>query len=134
MRFVFVAKRIRRIPRNDFALLKLLLAKTCCLQMQRGISSVFSTIDRLAMIIENINSNELESFLSTEKGFRSDQVWNGCVFHHYTPLYSPFVSTTITFHYFTMWREESLIRRRKPMIGSLMRLCERINTLKRNQE
>ena len=43
-----------------------------------------------------------------------------------------FVSSTLTCHYFTMWREESLIRRRKPMIGSVMRLCKRIKTLKRN--
>ena len=45
-----------------------------------------------------------------------------------------FVSTTMTCHYFTMWREESLIRRRKPMIGSLMRLCKRSKSLERNQE
>ena len=44
-----------------------------------------------------------------------------------------FVSTALIYHYFTMWREESLIRRRKPMIGSVMRLSKRINALKRNQ-
>ena len=44
-----------------------------------------------------------------------------------------FVSTNISCHYFTMWREESLIRRRKPISGSLMRLCKRIKTLKLNQ-
>ena len=45
-----------------------------------------------------------------------------------------FVSSILAYHhYFTMWREEILSRRRKPMIGSVMRLCKRINTLRRNQ-
>ena len=74
MRFVFVARRIRRIHRNHFSLLKLLLAKTCCLQRQRQNSSVCSTINRLRKIIENHDIDEVKNFLSTEKGFRSEQV------------------------------------------------------------
>ena len=45
-----------------------------------------------------------------------------------------FVSTSLARHYLTMWQEESLIRRRKPMSGSLMRLRKRIKTLKMNQK
>ena len=44
-----------------------------------------------------------------------------------------FVSSIVAFHYFTMWREESLIRRRKPMSGSVMRLCKRFKSLKIHQ-
>ena len=54
-------------------------------------SSAPSTIDRLATIIEKKgNEDELRHFLSTEKGFRSDQVCNGRVVPRCTPLYSPF--------------------------------------------
>ena len=97
---------------------------------------ISSAITRLIEIIEEVDEDELKSFLSTEKGFRSDQVWNGRVFHRAAQCcILLFVSTTaMTFHYFTLWREESLIRRRKPMIGSVMRLCKRIKTLKRNQK
>ena len=45
-----------------------------------------------------------------------------------------FVSTNMACHYFTIWREESLRRRRKPMIGSVMQLFKRIKALKRNQD
>ena len=51
---------------------------------------VSSKIERLAKIIEEEDEDELESFLSTEKGFRSYQVWNDRVFHRCTILYSPF--------------------------------------------
>ena len=109
------------------------------MQRQRGNSSVRSAIDRLAKILEKRNDNdpgdELPRFLSREKGFRSEQVWNSCVFHRCTPLYSPnFVSTNLTCRYFTIWREESLRRRRKPMIGSALRLCRRIKALKKKQD
>ncbi|XP_065839200.1 inversin-B-like isoform X2 [Oscarella lobularis] len=47
---------------------------------QRGNSSVCSTIDRLRKIIEDDNGGELHHFLSTEKGFRTEQ------FRHATNL------------------------------------------------
>ena len=97
-------------------------------------SSARSTIDRLATITKkNDNEHELRRFLSTEEVFRCDQVHRSRVFDRRTPLYSPFrCSTTMACHYFTMWREESLGRRKKPMIGLVMRLCKRIKTLRRN--
>ena len=91
-RFVFVAKRTRRSnsPKR-FRSSKTVTNIDVVLQGQRGNSSVRSAIDRLAKILEKRNDagDELLRFLSREKGFRSEQVWNSCVFHCCTPLYSP---------------------------------------------
>ena len=38
-------------------------------------SSARSTIDRLTTIIEKENDDDLKSFLSTEEGFRREQVY-----------------------------------------------------------
>ena len=98
---------------------------------------ISSAIERLTEIIEKRNGDEIKSFLSTEKGFRSEQFSKVCrsrvfIAAHHCIILS--VSTsTMTCRYFTMWREESLRRRRKPMSGSAMRLRNKINTLKRNQ-
>ena len=51
---------------------------------------ISSKITRLSEILAKKDEDGLKSFLSTEKGFRSDQVWNGRVFHRCTKLYSPF--------------------------------------------
>ena len=61
------------------------------------ISSSITTL--IEILAKEEDEDELESFLSTEKGFRSSQVWNGRVFHRaaqYCILL--FVSTTMACH------------------------------------